>query len=97
MSKQKKRIENLEQRIESLDEEYKTLSKDYDDLMKDYFKVCKEQEKLVQKKKRKFYGDISFDFWPISDWKRFGQTSHWNAGKYFQFVVGPFRFEFFEG
>lgn len=40
-------------------------------------------------------GDICFDFWPPSDWKRFS-LKKWKPGRYFQLCIGPIRVEVFE-
>lgn len=39
---------------------------------------------------------ISFDPWPLMEWKRLS-LSRYNPGRYFQLCVGPFRLDFFQG
>lgn len=46
------------------------------------------------KKKNRYAGSLSFDFWPPSDWARFGVTN-WNPGKYFQLYIGPIRLDIY--
>lgn len=38
---------------------------------------------------------ISFDPWPLMEWKRLS-LSRYNPGRYFQFCVGPLRMDFFQ-
>jgi hypothetical protein len=41
----------------------------------------------------KYFGGISFDYWPPRDWFRFNYYPYKN-GKSLQICVGPIRFDF---
>ena len=42
----------------------------------------------------KYSGDVSFDFWPLSDWVRL-ELKKWKPGQYFQLCIGPLRIEWY--
>lgn len=83
----------LSDQLTTLEEQYRILVREYNKKCEELYSARAAVKKSV--KKREFAGDISFDFWPLSDWTRLTKSG-WKPGNYFQLCIGPIRIEFYE-
>lgn len=83
--------------IRQLKEEKAELEHDVEFLEKRISELVNRPPEKPEKTKKssKYAADLSFDFWPPSDWLRLS-LKKWKPGRYFQLCIGPLRFEVFE-